>query len=73
MPAPAISFTGYRRALRFIIPYCPRLLLVLLTGTAATAFGLVQPYISKLLIDEALLRRNFRISIAAGGENVHGS
>ena len=63
MPAPAISFTGYRRALRFIIPYWPRLLLVLLTGTAATAFGLVQPYISKLLIDEALLRRNFRMLI----------
>jgi ATP-binding cassette subfamily B protein len=63
MPAPSISFAGYRRALRFIIPYWPRLLLVLLTGTAATAFGLVQPYISKLLIDEALLRRNFRMLI----------
>jgi ATP-binding cassette subfamily B protein len=63
MSAPAISFNGYRRALRFIIPYWPRLLLVLLTGTAATAFGLVQPYISKLLIDEALLRRNFQMLI----------
>jgi ATP-binding cassette subfamily B protein len=63
MPAPVISFAGYRWALRFITPYWPRLLLVLLTGTAATAFGLVQPYISKLLIDEALLRRNFRMLI----------
>jgi ATP-binding cassette subfamily B protein len=63
MSVPAISFTGYRRALRFILPYWPRLLLVLLTGTAATAFGLVQPYISKLLIDEALLRRNFRMLV----------
>ncbi|MEI9812618.1 MAG: ABC transporter ATP-binding protein [Acidobacteriota bacterium] len=33
---------------------------VLLTGVAATSFGLIQPYTSKLLIDEALLPRDFR-------------
>jgi ATP-binding cassette, subfamily B, bacterial len=52
-------FAGYRRASRFLLPYRARLLLVLLTGIAGTSFGLVQPYISKLLIDEALLRRDF--------------
>ncbi|HXA48804.1 MAG TPA: ABC transporter ATP-binding protein, partial [Candidatus Acidoferrum sp.] len=31
----------------------------MLSGIAATLFGLAQPYISKLLIDEALLKRNF--------------
>jgi ATP-binding cassette subfamily B protein len=50
---------GYRRAGRFLFPYRWRLLWILLTGAAATSFGLAQPYISKLLIDEALLRRDF--------------
>ena len=55
---------GYRRALRFIVPYWPRLVFVLLVGVAATGFGLLQPYISKLLIDDALLKRNFRMLLA---------
>ena len=55
MPEPRISFAGYRRALRFIVPYWPRLVLVLLTGIAATGLGLLQPYISKLLIDDAVV------------------
>jgi ATP-binding cassette subfamily B protein len=42
-----------------LTPYRWRLVWILLTGVAATSFGLVQPYISKLLIDEALLRRDF--------------
>jgi ATP-binding cassette subfamily B protein len=58
-PDPSIPLVGYRRALRFASPYWPQLLLVLLSGIAATLFGLAQPYISKLLIDEALLKRNF--------------
>ncbi len=66
-PGQRISLTGYRRALRFIVPYWPRLTLVLLAGVAATAFGLVQPYFSKLLIDEALLKRNFRMLAIVSG------
>ncbi len=50
---------GYRRAARFLVPYRWRLVYVLLTGVAATSFGLVQPYTSKLLIDEALLPRDW--------------
>ena len=50
---------GYRRAGGFLTPYRWRLVVILLTGVAATSFGLVQPYISKLLIDQALLRRDF--------------
>jgi hypothetical protein len=34
---------------------------VLLAGIAATGFGLLQPYISKLLIDDALAKRNMRM------------
>ena len=58
-PDPSIPLAGYRRALRFASPYWARLLVVLLSGIAATLFGLAQPYISKLLIDEALLKRDF--------------
>src|SRR5215831_1257879 len=61
MPEHRISFAGYRRALGYLAPYWPRLALVVATGIAATGFGLLQPYISKLLIDEALLKRNLRV------------
>src|SRR5262249_50860192 len=54
-------FSGYRRALVYIVPYWPRLVLILLAGIAATAFGLIQPYISKLFIDDALLKRDLRM------------
>jgi ATP-binding cassette subfamily B protein len=56
-----VPWTGYRRALRFIVPYRARLILILLASIVATAFGLIQPYISKFLIDDALLKRNFHV------------
>jgi ATP-binding cassette subfamily B protein len=62
-----ILIAGYRRALRFLTPYWPRLTLVLLTGVAATSFALIQPYISKLLIDDALLKRDFRTLVIVSG------
>jgi ATP-binding cassette subfamily B protein len=62
-----ILIAGYRRALRFITPYWPRLTWVLLTGVVATSFGLIQPYISKLLIDDALLKRDFRMLAIVSG------
>jgi ATP-binding cassette subfamily B protein len=55
------SLAGYRRALSFLVPYRARLAWIMAAGIGSTAFGLLQPYISKLLIDEALLRRNFRM------------
>src|ERR1700734_82592 len=62
-----IPLHGYRRALGFIVPYWPRLVVVLLTGIAATGFGLLQPYISKLLIDDALLKRNLHMLLMISG------
>ncbi len=50
----------YRRALAYIAPYWRKLVFVAAVSLVSTALGLVQPYISKLLIDEALLRRNMR-------------
>ncbi|HWC98868.1 MAG TPA: ABC transporter ATP-binding protein [Candidatus Sulfopaludibacter sp.] len=65
---------GYRRAARYLTPYRWRLVWILFTGVLATSFGLVQPYISKLLIDEALLRRDFHallmVSLMMGGATV---
>jgi ATP-binding cassette, subfamily B, bacterial len=62
-PQRGIPLDGYRRALRFIVPYWPRLVFVLFAGIAATGFGLLQPYISKLLIDDALLKRNWHMLV----------
>jgi ATP-binding cassette subfamily B protein len=62
-----IPLDGYRRVLRFIVPYWPRLVFVLLAGVAATGFGLLQPYISKLLIDDALLKHNMRMLLIVSG------
>jgi ATP-binding cassette, subfamily B, bacterial len=66
-PDRGIPLNGYRRALRFIVPYWPRLVFVLLAGIAATGFGLLQPYISKLLIDDALAKRNLRMLLIVSG------
>src|SRR5271170_2026919 len=53
-----IPFAQYKRALAYVVPYWRGLLVVMLLGPFSTAVGLVQPYISRLLIDDALLRRN---------------
>lgn len=67
MPGKGLPLQGYKRALRFITPYWPRLILVLLAGLAATGFGLVQPYFSKMLIDGALLNRNMHMLLVVSG------
>ncbi len=53
-------FAEYRRILPYLAPYWRRLLFVLSISLFSTVLGLGQPYVSKLLIDEALLRRNPR-------------
>jgi len=65
-----LPFAGYRRALAYIAPYWPRLVFILLAGIAATAFGLVQPYISKLLIDDALLKRDLHMLLVVSAAMV---
>jgi ATP-binding cassette subfamily B protein len=67
MPDKGIPLDGYRRAVRFIVPYWRRLVLVLFAGVAATGFSLLQPYVSKLLIDDALMKRNFRMLLLVSG------
>jgi len=57
----------YRRILDYILPYWRKLSLVLALSLVSTLVGLAQPYITKLLIDEALLRRNAQalVTVAA--------
>lgn len=51
-------FSQYRRTLVFLRPYWRHFLLLLALGLVSTAVTLAQPYLTKLLIDNALLRRN---------------
>ncbi|WP_263383080.1 ABC transporter ATP-binding protein [Granulicella arctica] len=53
-----IPFRQYRRAFTFVAPYWRGLLAVLTLGLFSTLVGLAQPYISRLLIDDALVRHN---------------
>jgi len=67
VPQQGIPLAGYRRALRFIVPYWPRLVLILAAGMASTGFGLLEPYISKLRIGDALLKRDLRMLLLVTG------
>lgn len=49
---------AYRRLLPWLRPYRARLAMVLVISLAATAVGLAQPYLSKLMIDQALMKRD---------------
>ena len=57
---PGGAWSDFGRLKVFLRPYAPRLLWIILAGFVATALGLAQPYISKLLIDVALLRRDWK-------------
>jgi ATP-binding cassette subfamily B protein len=59
--APTTAWSDYRRLKPFLRPHSARLVLILATSLIATALGLAQPYLSKLLIDSALLRRDWRM------------
>jgi ATP-binding cassette subfamily B protein len=48
----------YRRTLRFLRPHIAGFILLFALGLISTAVTLAQPYLTKLLIDNALLRRN---------------
>jgi ATP-binding cassette subfamily B protein len=47
-----------RRLLGYVAPYWPRLVLVLVLSLLGTALTLAQPYLSKALVDDALLGRD---------------
>jgi ATP-binding cassette, subfamily B, bacterial len=58
-PAPPVaSWRTYGRLMPFLRPYLRPLALVLVVSLLATALTLAQPYLSKLLIDRALVPRD---------------
>lgn len=52
---PIAQWRTYRRLAPYLMPYRGRLVLVLTLSLLATAVNLAQPYLSKLMIDQALL------------------
>jgi ATP-binding cassette subfamily B protein len=52
------NFRRYSFCLPYLAPHLAGLLFVTLIGLASTALSLVQPYLTKLLIDEALLKKD---------------
>lgn len=67
-PAPPVAeWRTYRRLAPYVRPYLRSLLVVLVVSLLSTAFGLAQPYLSKLMIDDALLQRNMTALVAVSG------
>ena len=58
--SPVPGFSDYRRVFAYIAPYWRRLGVVLAFSLVSTLLALAQPYIAKLLIDDALLQRNMQ-------------
>ncbi|NLR40840.1 ABC transporter ATP-binding protein [Novosphingobium sp. ERW19] len=66
--APKIApWSTYKRLWPWLKPYAPRLILVLLGSLIATGLTLAQPWISKLMIDEALLKRDWPMLVRIAG------
>ena len=61
------EWRAYRRLWVYLRPYSRPLVLVLLVSLAGTGLSLVQPFISKLLIDKALLQKDFRALVWIAG------
>lgn len=75
-PEPVAEWSSYRRLAPFVRPYWRGLVVVVLVSALATALGLAQPYLTKLLIDDALLQGNmselFRIAALMIGASLAG-
>jgi ATP-binding cassette, subfamily B, bacterial len=57
----------FRRLWVFLRPYTGQLTFVLIVSLAATSLSLVQPYISKLLIDQALMKKDMHALVYIAG------
>jgi ATP-binding cassette subfamily B protein len=57
----------FRRLWVFLRPYTGQLTFVLIVSLAATSLSLIQPYISKLLIDQALMKKDLHALIYIAG------
>jgi ATP-binding cassette, subfamily B, bacterial len=77
MAPPVASWRTYRRLIPWLLPYRWRLAGVLLISLLSTGVSLVQPWLSKLMIDDALLRHDFgtliKIAVAVVAVTVLGA
>ncbi|KHK90438.1 ABC transporter [Novosphingobium malaysiense] len=61
------GWSSYRRLLPFLKPYYRPLALVLVLSLMSTSLNLMQPYLSKLMIDKALLRGDMQALVQIAG------
>lgn len=66
-PTAVAEWSSYRRLLPFLRPYYRPLALVLLLSLLSTGLNLAQPYLSKLMIDKALMRGDMRALVEIAG------
>jgi ATP-binding cassette, subfamily B, bacterial len=75
-PGSVAQWKDYRRLWVYLRPYKARLVLVLAISLAATSLSLIQPFLSKLLIDGALLKHDMHtlvlVSVAMFAATVAG-
>lgn len=64
---PVAEWRTYRRLIPYVTPYIRALVGVLFISLLATASGLAQPYLSKLMIDDALLKNDMTALVAVSG------
>jgi ATP-binding cassette, subfamily B, bacterial len=61
------SWRDYLRLKVFVRPYAVQLCLIVLLGLVGSVLGLVQPYLSKYLVDNALIRRDVHALVVSAG------
>jgi ATP-binding cassette subfamily B protein len=67
-PPPTVAeWNAYRRLWVFLKPYTTQLVLVAVISLIATSLTLIQPYFSKLLIDDALLKGDMNMLVWLSG------
>jgi ATP-binding cassette, subfamily B, bacterial len=59
------DWRGFLRMKPFLRPYAWQLGLIILIGLTGSALGLAQPYLSKYLVDNALMRRDLHALVIA--------
>ncbi|MCJ7580791.1 MAG: ABC transporter ATP-binding protein/permease [Candidatus Aminicenantes bacterium] len=56
----------FLKFLKYLLPYRKKLFLILLLGGACVLLGLVIPYLSKLVVDTAILEKDFKVFMVLG-------
>ena len=71
-PQVAADWGSYNRLLPFLRPYLGQLTIVILISFVSTGLALLQPYLSKLMIDRALLRADVHALLMIGAAGFYG-